>query len=261
MINRKRTHLLALVILVFPILTIAQTAPKPEARKFDEFGDILVTDLKTRLDFFAIQIHQEPESRGFVFTYRSRRDLPGLSARLLAPVRAYLIDSRGIPPERLVTIDGGEASCLAYELWIVPKGAAPTARPDAYSRRVVDSTSTWKYDEYYYGLPVGSDEGVEYFGNSLEGFAEMLRKYPRARGYVITYSLRNPLQRQDPPRIAREMQEHVRTELVRQQRIPPSRIHIVNGGFRQVRQVELWIVGPQGYPPIPTPNAFPGRRR
>jgi hypothetical protein len=44
--------------------------------------------------------------------------------------------------------------------------------------------------------------------------------------------------------------------------ILPSRIHLIDGGYRKWRGVELWIVPPGEHPPIPTPNSFPtGRRR
>jgi hypothetical protein len=38
------------------------------ARKFDEFGDILLTDIKARLDGFALQLQNEPETRGFIIS-------------------------------------------------------------------------------------------------------------------------------------------------------------------------------------------------
>src|SRR5258708_39106016 len=39
--------------------------------------------------------------------------------------------------------------------------------------------------------------------------------------------------------------------------IAPARIHVIDGGYRRWRTVELWIVARGEHAPIPTPNSFP----
>src|SRR5438105_3818791 len=127
---------LALFFLSFLILhtnTGAQT-DKNLARKFDEFGDVQYSDLIARLDNFAIQLQNEPASKGFIVVYRTRRDLPGLNNAIALRSKDYLIDARGVARDKIVTVDGGEADCQIQELWIVPVGTTPTPRPDAYQR-------------------------------------------------------------------------------------------------------------------------------
>ncbi|HEX8847142.1 MAG TPA: hypothetical protein VF791_21035 [Pyrinomonadaceae bacterium] len=233
------------------------------ARKFDEFGDIYFSDLAARLDNLAVQLQQEPNTRGFLIVYRSRRDLPGLNNRLAYRMKHYLTHSRGIPPERVVTVDGGVASCLTQEFWIVPIGATPTPRSDTSTNSFIDVGSAWKFDEYYFPLPLSGyyDEGDESAGNSLEAYADAVRKYASSQAYILAYPQYSAERRPDPPNAASKMLSAVKAELVGKYKIAPSRIKVVNGGYRKLRQVELWIVPRGEHAPIATPNSFPRRRR
>ncbi|MDT5120522.1 MAG: hypothetical protein QOC96_4 [Acidobacteriota bacterium] len=257
----KMIIMLSFICLVSPhnCFAQAQQVSKQEAEKFDEFGDILLTEIKARLDNFAIQLQNQPNTRGFIIAYRSYRDLPGLSSRLLHPMKDYLINTRGFASNRVVTIDGGGAECLTTELWIVPIGAAPKIRSDVYARHLLDTETALKFDEYYYSMPP-YDEGDEYAGSSLEAFSDALRKYPRSQAYVIAYP-RYYNGSPDRPNTASTMLGEVKGVLVKNYRIAASRIKIVNGGYRRQRQVELWIVPHGVHAPIATPNAFPKKRR
>ncbi len=251
------------------------------ARKFDEFGDIQLSDLKARLDNFAIELQNNPTVRGFIMVYRSRRDLPGLNGRLLGLMKDYLANTRAIPAEQVITVDGGEASCLAQELWIAPPNTAPNPRADAYPRAFVDTESARKFDEYYYGLADGYNQELyepTEFGESMESFAAALRKEPRAQAYIIAYSqyyverwyqvdtLTNKSKAGrrvylDQPGTTAKILRDVKAELVNKHSIAANRIKVINGGYRKLRYLELWIVPRGEHPPVSTPNAFPKRRR
>jgi hypothetical protein len=106
----------------------------PEPRKFDEYRYEHSTEEK-RLARFAQQLKREPLARAYVIAYsaRSRRFNDYEAETLLHWARAEL-ESGGIRPERIVTIDGGIREEPAVELWVVPRDAAaprprPTARP------------------------------------------------------------------------------------------------------------------------------------
>lgn len=255
----------------------AQTKP-PQARKFDEFGDIALTDIKARLDNFAIQLQSEPQARGFIIVYRSRRDLPGLNNRLALRMKNYLVYSRGVSAQRLVTVDGGTALCLTQELWIAPAGSAPSPRSDAYSNTLTDTESARKFDEYYYSLPGDTEdaEGEITSGSSLEAFATALRNEPRSLAYIIVYpqyymerrgeSFGNGMSRPsrrlhfDPPGTSAKILKAVKSELVGKYGIAPSRVELIDGGYRRWRQVELWVVPRGVHAPVATPNTFPNSR-
>jgi hypothetical protein len=264
------------VLLGFSNAITAQTTP-PTARKFDEFGDVYPTDTAARLDNFAVALQNEPNTRGFLIVYRSHRDLPGLSGRHLAWMKGYLIYTRGIRADRIAAVDGGEASCLSHELWIVPVGATPTPRTDAYSRGLDDAGAAHKFDEYYWDAPheLPDSFSIEY-GDTLEGFAQALRKEPRSLAYIIVYAGYRVVRTEDvdargrkktsrevwidPPGTATRELRQRRARLVKDHAISPSRVRLINGGYRRWRQIELWIVPPGENAPIPTPNAFPHKR-
>src|SRR5205085_51932 len=82
-----------LSLVIFATHTDSQS-DKYVARKFDEFGDVYVTDIKARADNFAIELQNNPMTKGFIIVYRSRRDLPGLSFRYADRIREYLVSTR-----------------------------------------------------------------------------------------------------------------------------------------------------------------------
>lgn len=278
-----RRILLTILVLLFVSFASGAFAPicgqiqNQSARKIDEFGDVYPTDAAARLDFFAIEIQNNPDTHAFIIVYRSHRDLPGISGRHARWMRTYLVYSRGIKAERISAIDGGEASSLSHELWIVPVGTAPTPRADAYPRGIIDTESARKFDEYYWDAPHDLPESfsIEY-ADTLEGFANALSKEPRALAYIIGYAGyhiehsedvdkkgRTKRYRQvwrDPPGTVLRKLRIKKADLVKTFGIASSRIKLVDGGYRKRRALELWIVPPGEHAPIPTPNAFPPQR-
>lgn len=249
-------------------LASAQTENKA-ARKVNEFGDIYISDIKARLDYFAIELQKEPLSKGFILVYRSRRDLPGLSYRYAHRMQAYLISTRGLEKEQLIAVDGGEADCLRQELWIVPPGSAPIPRSDAYKRYFDDTESARKFDELTWA---NDDSSADVYSGELEAFWAALQAEPRSRAYLIAYSgyytyresyeedgkqKRSSTTYRDPPGTARKVLTQARKLLVEEFHLSPSRIRLVDGGFRKRGSLELWIVPPGEHAPIPTPNSFP----
>lgn len=264
------------LILFFNQPAPAQTG-ETAARKIDEFGDVLPTDAAARLDNFAIALQNEPGARGFIIGYRAHRDLPGLSGRRVNWMRGYLIQNRGVDADRIAAIDGGTASCISHELWLVPPGAALKPRDDAYSREFPNADVARKYDEYYFTIP--EDDLISFsteFENGLEGFADALRKEPRALGYIIVYEGhrveswdeeveggRKKIRRRvitDPRGTARNELTAKRGALAKRYGIPSSRVRLVSGGYRKWRAVEFWVVPRGARPPVATPNVYPPRR-
>ena len=110
----------------------------PEARKFDEFGDVCCEDEKARLDNFVNELQNNPEARGYIIFYGGKRHRypPCHSSRVVLPRRGeaaaraarlkpYIRDTRGVDASRIVVINGGHRDQWMAELWIVPKGANP----------------------------------------------------------------------------------------------------------------------------------------
>jgi len=89
-------------------------------RKFDEYGNIRFNDEKARLDNFAIQLQNEPTSRGAIVGYGSC-DAEGMTRANRA--KDYLVNTRGIDASRIDASDGGCLPELKVQLWIIPQGA------------------------------------------------------------------------------------------------------------------------------------------
>lgn len=272
---------LAATILSLTFLHLASAQTLPPAQKFDEFGDILFSDLMARLDNYAVQLQQQPNTKGFIIVYRTRRDLPGLSHSLALRMKGYLVGSRGLSKDRIVTVDGGVAECLTQELWIVLPGSAPPPRGDARVGSFQYRDSAWKFDEYHFlpreqnarfGLPKGTDSDFEY----LEAYANEVKRNRAYLACIIAYAQYNrrpglvdyadhdprPDVRLDLAGTARRMLDAEKSALMKVYGIAAARIRTIDGGYRKRREVELWIVPPGEPLPIPTPNAFPrGRKR
>jgi hypothetical protein len=278
---------LARYSLLFLLLTLAtlqrasaQTGNQA-ARKVDEFGDILQSDLMARLDYFAVELQNQPKSRGFIIIYRTRRDLAGLNHSLAMRMKDYLVETRGLSREVVVTVDGGIAESLTQELWIVPPGTAPIPRSDARIGYLENGDSAWKFNEYGF-LPVGQyrrfriNRSREAEAEYLEAYADAVKKNPSQLACIIVYAQYNPRPglaayagnyepvretRLDAPGTARKRLELDREYLMKTYGLPATRIKTIDGGYRKHRSIEFWIV-PAGEPlPIPTPNSFPPHRK
>jgi hypothetical protein len=241
-----------ILLVTFGLLAMCSVSLSQSARKFDEFGDIEASYLIARLDNLAVQIQSEAGSKAFLVVYRTKRDLPGLSNKYAHRMRSYLINSRGLPSERIVVVDGGVASCLWQELWIVMPGTAPKPREDAYDNSY--RPSVYKFDEHYYRLEKpGFDEPIywpsapEDLLSYLEAFGDTLLKNRKLVGYLVAFREAD----RDNRSVTQRMLRTERNYLIKQFRIAPSRIKTIDGGYRPSRTMELWIAKP-GYRPIIT---------
>ena len=247
----RKILLIILVPLVLNSLVRAQTS-NATARKFDEFGDIQASDLIARLDNLAVTLFNEPGSKAFLIVYRTKRDLPGLSNRYAHRMKNYLVITRRLPAERVIIVDGGVASCLSQELWIIPPGSAPKPREDAYDNSY--KPSVYKFDEHAYQIGNNNPDEISYWAIApenligyLEGFGETLLKDRKLVGYLVAF--RDAAH--DSPQVAQRMLRTERNFLIKEFRIQPYRIKIVDGGSRDWRGMELWVAQP-GYRPIIT---------
>ncbi|HEX7313401.1 MAG TPA: hypothetical protein VF297_05745 [Pyrinomonadaceae bacterium] len=93
--------------------------------KIDEYGNIKFEDEKARLDNFAIELLNSPEFVGYIVGYGGRRSRRGEAARRIARAKRYIVTVRGVPAERIVTIDGGYREDLTVELRLRVKEMQP----------------------------------------------------------------------------------------------------------------------------------------
>jgi hypothetical protein len=98
-----------------------------ECRKFDEFPDISRNDEKARLDNYAIELQNDPTATAYVIVYPGQRGRSGDVQRHTTRIVDYLVNSRGIGAQRIVTLAGPARDVLMVELWLCPQGARPPA--------------------------------------------------------------------------------------------------------------------------------------
>jgi hypothetical protein len=97
----------------------------PLAHKVDEYGNIRFNDEKARLDNYAIELQNDPTAQGYLICYGGRKGRTGEAQRRCDRAKDYLVNTRGISGDRIVTVDGGYREELTVELWVVPSGANP----------------------------------------------------------------------------------------------------------------------------------------
>lgn len=118
-----------------PACEVKVSAASPEKLisvplKFDEFGNVPSGDMKARLDNYALGIQNTPEMLAYIIFYGGRlyNGRPGRrdeADKLAARLKNYLLNTRGIEPERLLMINGGFREEWTAELWLSPRGVKP----------------------------------------------------------------------------------------------------------------------------------------
>ena len=95
------------------------------SRKSDEYNKLSFEDEKARLDNFAIQLQNEPDSVGYVIVYAGRRARINEAKEVGERAKRYLIKTRKINRKRVITIDGGHREQLTTELYLQGRDLPP----------------------------------------------------------------------------------------------------------------------------------------
>ena len=98
-----------------------------QCKKFDEFPAIAYNDEKARLDNYAIELQNDPTATAYVIVYPGQRGRAGEVQKHTTRIIDYLVNSRGINAQRIVTLVGPTRDELMVELWLCPQGANPPA--------------------------------------------------------------------------------------------------------------------------------------
>ena len=107
-------------------------------RKIDEYGDLSPADEEARLDNFAAELKNDPDTIGYIISYAGRRARVNEAQERAARAKSYLMNKHGIEEGRLVIIDGGHREDRTVELYVNPRDAsAPPASPTVDPSEVI----------------------------------------------------------------------------------------------------------------------------
>jgi hypothetical protein len=220
------------------------------ARRFDSFNDLRTSDLKAHLDLYAEALLKEPNLRAFIVCYRREGWMPGSFLRYIHGYSDYLINSRGVLPERVSVIDGGIAENELTELWLAPMGSDLPNRSTT-----VPSTAgvPLKFDS----IRVGSGCVGEYTlelqepEDSVRFFAQALHSSPMKGFIVVHRSTWGTLAE------ARKLAESSKRTLTQQHGIAADRVVTRLSSSRSCLEMNSWLL-PAGFivPPISNPEVL-----
>ena len=126
-------------------------------RKIDEYGKVGHCDETARLDNLAIELQNEPGSKGYLLVYVGKNDLPAWTRGILNRAAGYLVESRGLEPGRIKVINGGYREERTTELWVVPENDQPP-QPSNTVEVKLDRTKTYKWDEDGFNIEFNADD-------------------------------------------------------------------------------------------------------
>jgi hypothetical protein len=196
-----------------------------------------------QLDAAALVILQSPDSMVYVVSYPGPCDFPGKPARAGMSVIGYLNEGRGINIMRIGDLIIGEQRSISQvEVWLAKE--APSVRRQAAAREF-DTSKPSCFDAYFvtFNCETGPPPGWENQDARLGRFADLLRRNPTLRGYLVTYTWRPKRGYVDPcPRFSTAQLQAEVDYLTRQQGISSSRVIVRKGGQADAKMIELWLV-------------------
>src|ERR1700754_1925513 len=137
-------------------------------------------------DFVVPALSADPQSKTYIIAYGAREDAPGKARRYAVRAKNYLVNYRGIDPQRIVPVDGGRREEFVVEVWLVPKDAKPPEAsptitvPDDLGDNVLFDSFDFGYDNF----ALRSEDGSA----RLDGFAAALKKEPNSWACIIVYA-------------------------------------------------------------------------
>jgi hypothetical protein len=232
------------------------------AEKFDEYGSIGHCDLTARLDNLAVELQNDRRLKAYLVSYDAAEKTGEHANHSLSTSRHYLINQRGVEPERVFVVNGGRkegVERVLNELWVVPEGAPPpfdAPEKDKYS----DAQFSGKFDTYSTDDSIYAQ--VVEMGWTMEGmarheFAEKLKQQPESVGYLVVRPSKTAA-----PGAFRRVARRDEAMLANDYGIGAGRLKSIYGGESEgeYTSVELWVLPKSAPPPAGVPEPTAERR-
>lgn len=220
--------------------------------------------------------------------YNSARNQARLQAEIIKNIKFRQYDE-----SRIVFINGGFREKLINEVWIVPDGENPPELTNTIPKPNLPTDKTFLYNKEILVLPYHDIEPYEFLLPSIkaevdkarkefkaetgeeindsnddsgltkkeleelkffwasQSFGDVIKNQNDSRGMIIFYA--------DSSRLnINKIKKHIekgKLKISKEAKIPPSKIKIVYGGYRDIIQAELWIIPKNGIEPKPVSEA------
>ena len=278
----KRFFLQCLTIIIFSLSIFSQILDKPEL--IDEFRKVSAEDLQARLEVLPFVLSKSPNSIARFIIYRGKDSPVGFPIRFGIRIKIFLVNSLNIQPERFQIFNCGLSSENLVRVVLFPPNYEETSPHGICAIQEIEylpnSKTPFLFDKFWYQLRDDMSECcvTDNYGDleknaSLDAFAEKLKDDKTQQAVLMFYSYKcaekefckyNP---SDSTKLAKRVLKRERNYLIKQHKISPSKIIIINGGFNlgnysgEARRLELWLVAKGSEIPKPKPDYFPKKRR
>jgi hypothetical protein len=231
-------RLLTSSIFVLALVAMNVCGQTSTATKFDSYGRLGTDDEAANLDLFYEQLRDHPNMRGYLIGYTQQTGPHGVLLRRLYGDQRYLIEIRGVEPNRLTAIDGGYRPTYTIEHWLVPSGATPpvptfsSVAPGLLNKRDL-------FDEECLGCEPTFNLDLYVFTDGIRFYADALRKNPNARGLIVVRPGQHVSARE-----ALNRARKAKRDLIRAHKIDADRLTISLARRRKdnLSMAEMWII-------------------
>jgi hypothetical protein len=129
---RACAHLLFLACLLFPPFhaVSGKGVLAPEVVPFDRYGRIDWDDEKPRLDKFASELKNKPESIAYIYVQVAQISCWGEGLSHAIGRTRYLIQTHNLPWNRVAWRNLGYGDSFEVSLWLFPAGQPPLYVPE-----------------------------------------------------------------------------------------------------------------------------------
>jgi len=171
-------------------------------------------NVHARLDNLAIELSTNKRIRGYIVTYAGKISRRGEAKQMAEEAKRYLIETRMISPDRIVTIDGGYREAAQYDLFAlslemppptptptVPSNEVQTIRATTRNKRRPSKTH-YKYDLLRLTTPLGTTTTTTRSTSLRMRVARVPLMITAATIEDLSTGLLTPRHRESPPRPA-----------------------------------------------------------
>jgi hypothetical protein len=208
----------------------AQSTTIAQTQKLIEIPDTHADNEMAYLDLLAEALRKKQDLRGYVIAYSKPGLPPGDLLMRLYGYRDYLVNMRGVEPERINVIAGGTKDRLYTELWVVSEAADG---PKADSEMRVPK-SPLRFDVVYPDCPPEMTVHLFELKDSLKFYAQALEENRDARARIIVYSGK----RLNARRMAKEVKVLLQKGGINEARI----VTTASVRHRRCSEIELWLM-------------------